>query len=66
MLRYERQDIEGAIIQLKNALQIDKRMLPVQVLLGKALLANGQAVAAEVAFNLKTAATPPPRGPEAG
>ena len=49
--RYERQDIEGAIIQLKNALQIDKRMLPVQVLLGKALLANGQAVAAEVAFN---------------
>ena len=49
--RYERQDIEGAIIQLKNALQIDNRMLPVQVLLGKALLANGQAVAAEVALN---------------
>ena len=48
--RYERQDIDGAIIQLKNALQIDKRMLPVQVLLGKALLAKGEAVAAEVAL----------------
>ena len=48
--RYQRQDVQGAIIQLKNALQIDKRMLPVQVLLGKALLANGQAVAAEVAL----------------
>lgn len=49
--RYERRDIAGAIIQLKNALQIDKTMLPVQTLLAKALLANGEAVAAEVAFN---------------
>lgn len=49
--RYERNDIPGAIVQLKNALQIDKNLLPVQVLLGKALLANGEAVAAEVAFN---------------
>lgn len=49
--RYEKNDIPGAIIQLKNALQIDKSLLPVQVLLGKALLANGEAVAAEVAFN---------------
>ncbi len=49
--RYERNDIKGAIIQLKNALQIDKSLLPVQVLLGKALLANGEVVAAEVAFN---------------
>ena len=48
--RYQRQDIKGAIVQLKNALQADKTLLPVQVLLGKALLANGEAVAAEVAF----------------
>jgi cellulose synthase operon protein C len=49
--RFEKRDIPGAIIQLKNALQIDKNMLPVQVLLGKALLANGEAAAAEVALN---------------
>lgn len=49
--RYERKDVAGAIIQLKNALQIDKTMLPGQVLLGRALLADGQVAAAEVAFN---------------
>lgn len=48
--RYEAQDVKGAIVQLKNALQQDKNMLPVHVLLGKALLANGDAAAAEVAF----------------
>ena len=48
--RYEQRDVPGAIIQLKNALQIDKNMLPVQLLLGKALLANGEVAAAEVAF----------------
>lgn len=48
--RYEKHDMPGAIIQLKNALQIDKNMLPVQVLLGKALLANGEAATAEVAL----------------
>jgi tetratricopeptide (TPR) repeat protein len=48
--RYEKKDIPGAIIQLKNALQIDPTMLPVQVLLGKALLQSGDAVAAEVAL----------------
>lgn len=48
--RYERRDMPGAVIQLKNALQIDRSMLPVQVLLGKALLGSGQAVAAEVAL----------------
>jgi putative PEP-CTERM system TPR-repeat lipoprotein len=51
LVRYEKKDIEGAIIQLKNAPQIDKNMLPVQMLLGKALLQNGDVVAAEVAFN---------------
>lgn len=42
LTRYEKKDIPGAIIQLKNALQIDPTMLPMQVLLGKALLQNGE------------------------
>ena len=50
LARYERRDVAGAIIQAKNALQIDSRRLPGQLLLGKALLANGEAAAAEVAF----------------
>ncbi|MCU7372652.1 PEP-CTERM system TPR-repeat protein PrsT [Paucibacter sp. O1-1] len=48
--RYQRKDMAGAIIQLKNALQQDKNLLPVQVLLGRALLANGDAAGAEIAF----------------
>lgn len=51
LTRYERNDMAGAVIQLKNALKIDRTMLPVQVLLGKALLANRDVVAAEVAFD---------------
>ena len=51
LARYEKKDIAGAIIQLKNALQVNKAMLPVQALLGKALLANSDPVGAEVAFN---------------
>lgn len=50
LVRYEKKDLKGAIIQLKNALQIDRSMLPVQVLLGRALLADGQVAAAEIAF----------------
>lgn len=50
LTRYEKKDYAGAVIQLKNALQIDPKMLPVQVLLGQALLANGEVAAAEVAF----------------
>ena len=50
LVRYEKKDLPGAIIQLKNALQIDRNQLPVQTLLGKVLLANGDAIAAEVAF----------------
>lgn len=50
LTRFEKKDMDGAIIQLKNALQIDKNMLPVQVLLGRALLRNGDVVAAEVAL----------------
>lgn len=41
--RYERRDLAAAIIQLKNALQLDKTLLPVHELLGKALLLNGEA-----------------------
>ncbi|MGH8682539.1 MAG: XrtA/PEP-CTERM system TPR-repeat protein PrsT [Burkholderiales bacterium] len=48
--RFERNDVPGAIIQLKNALQQDARMLAAQVLLGKALLAAGQSADAEAAF----------------
>lgn len=50
LIRYEKRDLDGAVIQLKNALQIDKSMLPVQMLLGKALLQNGDVAAAEVAL----------------
>ena len=50
LVRYEKKDIEGAIIQLKNALQIDPNLLPVQLLLGKALMQNGEVAAAEVAY----------------
>lgn len=50
LIRYEKKDLDGAIIQLKNALQIDKSMLPVQMLLGRALLQNGEVAAAEVAL----------------
>lgn len=50
LVRYEKKDIAGAIVQLKNALQIDKNMLSVQTLLGKAYLDNGEAQAAEVAL----------------
>lgn len=45
--RYEKRDIQGAIIQLKNALRADKTQLSVHVLLGKALLADSQPAAAE-------------------
>lgn len=50
LIRYEKKDLDGAIIQLKNALQIDKDMLPVQMLLGRALLQNGDVLSAEVAL----------------
>lgn len=48
--RYEKRDIPGTIIQLRNALQADKTQLPVQLLLGRALMADGQAAAAEVSI----------------
>ncbi len=48
--RYEKNDVDGAIIQLKNALQLDKQQLAVQLLLGKALISKGDVVAGEVAL----------------
>ncbi len=45
--RYERKDDAGAIIQLKNALKADSRMLPALVLLGQAHLRRGDPAAAE-------------------
>lgn len=49
--RYEQRDVAGAIVQLKNALRADRRMLQVHLLLGRALLDASDVVAAEVAFN---------------
>lgn len=51
LARYDKKDLAGAVIELKNALQHDTRFLPVHVLLGRVLLAQGQAAAAEVSFN---------------
>ena len=51
LMRFEKKDVKGAIVQLKNAIKIDRKMLPVHVLLGRALLANGEANAAEAAID---------------
>lgn len=51
LARYNKRDAAGAVLQLKNALQIDKSLLPVHLLLGQALLAQGEAAGAEVSFN---------------
>jgi putative PEP-CTERM system TPR-repeat lipoprotein len=51
LTRYERKDLRGAIIQLKNAIQADQRLLAAHVLLGKALLESGDPVGAEVEFD---------------
>ena len=51
LVRFEKKDHKGAIVQLKNAIKLDRGMLPVHVLLGRALLANGEVHAAEAAFD---------------
>lgn len=48
--RYQKGDMSGAILQLKNALQKDNKMLAVHLLLGQALLQDGQLPAAEIAL----------------
>jgi putative PEP-CTERM system TPR-repeat lipoprotein len=51
LVRFERKDYAGAIVQLKNSLQQEKDQIAVQLLLGKALLANSEVAAAEVALS---------------
>lgn len=48
--RFDKQDFKGSIIQLKNALEIDRGMLPVHLLMGRALLEDGQPAAAQAAL----------------
>ena len=48
--RFEKEDTAGAVIQLKNAIQQDQKMLAAHLLLGKALLKNGDLKGAEAAF----------------
>lgn len=47
LVRMDRKDTKGAIVQLKNALQQDSKMLPALVLLGKAYLDSGAPLGAE-------------------
>jgi putative PEP-CTERM system TPR-repeat lipoprotein len=51
LVRYERKDLPGAIIQLKNAIQADQKMLAAHVLLGRVLLGSGDPAGAEVEFD---------------
>jgi putative PEP-CTERM system TPR-repeat lipoprotein len=46
-VRMQRNDTKGAIVQLKNALQQDEKMLPALVLLGEAYLKSGAPLGAE-------------------
>ena len=48
--RFEKNDMPGTVIQLKNALQQDQKMLAAHLLLGKALLRDGDLKGAEAAF----------------
>lgn len=50
--RLARNDAAGAIIQARNAVQRDPDLLPAHLLLGKALLKDGQAAAAEAEFEI--------------
>lgn len=50
--RLARNDVPGAIIQARNAVQKDSGLLAAHLLLGKALLRDGQAAAAEAEFEI--------------
>lgn len=50
-LRYDKRDLPGAALQLKNALQEDKSMLAAHLLLGRVLFEAGQLPAAEAALD---------------
>lgn len=60
LIRFEKKDASGAIIQLKNALQQDPRMLAALLLIGKAYLKNAQPADAQDVFEkaLKYGADP--------
>ena len=49
-VRFERKEFAAAAVQLKNALQLDKKLLSAHLLLGKTLLAAGELKAAEAAL----------------
>ncbi|NKB38792.1 MAG: hypothetical protein GKR93_16800 [Gammaproteobacteria bacterium] len=46
LLLYKKKDFSTAIIQLKNALQLNEKHLPAKILLGEAYLGSGEAQAA--------------------
>ena len=50
LTRFEQNDVDGAIIQLKNALKEDPRLMAAQVLLGRAYLRTVDPAAAEIAL----------------
>lgn len=50
-IRFDKKDYSGAIIQSKNALQVDRSFLPAHTLLGRALLKMGDPVGAEVTLS---------------
>ncbi len=47
LARMQKGDANGAVVQLKNALQQDNKMLPALVLLGEAYLKTGAPLGAE-------------------
>ncbi len=49
--RLEKKDVEGALIQLRNSLQADPRMLSAHLLLARTLLKVGDLASAEAAFD---------------
>lgn len=48
LVHFKRKDFDRAIIQAKNALQLDDAHLPAKILLGESYLGSGEAQAAEV------------------
>ena len=48
--RFDSNDVKGAIVQLKNALQQNPKLLPAQILLADAYIMTGSLAAAEVAL----------------
>ena len=50
LLRYERNDLAGAAVQLRNAIQNDRKNIAAQLLLGRVLMGTGELKAAEAAL----------------